>query len=368
MPKILLERFWRFFLVLALTICIYAILKFTLINFYPFVLAACFAYFLNPIVTYLTNRLKLPRALITSIVVLVLIMLSVGSMFFIIAELLEGAVYLAEKLPEHFYAAITIAERYLYASILPLYEKVLSFIHTLSPSQQETIRKQIEQFTNQVAVSGSTFLKHVLLQIPNALSIVPASITLFIVTCIATFLMTNDWPRLQHRVVNAIPDRIRHGGANILISFKQTMGNYLKGELKLVFFSALLVYTGLLVLRIDYALTITCFIAIIDLFPFIGTGILFIPWILYMFMTAEYAMVIGLSILYMSVIVQRQLLEPKIRSASVGLSPLAVLFILFFSLRFWGILGLFISPVLLILLGTLHTTGALKNVWRYIKG
>src|SRR5699024_3667875 len=162
--------------------------------------------------------------------------------------------------------------------------------------------------------------------------------------------------------------RIRYGGANILISFKQTMGNYLKGELKLVFFSALLVYTGLLVLRIDYALTITCFIAIIDLFPFIGTGILFIPWILYMFMTAEYAMVIGLSILYMSVIVQRQLLEPKIRSASVGLSPLAVLFILFFSLRFWGILGLFISPVLLILLGTLHTTGALKNVWRYLKG
>src|SRR5699024_11772802 len=79
-----------------------------------------------------------------------------------------------------------------------------------------------------------------------------------------------------------------------------------------------LVYTGLLVLRIDYALTITCFIAIIDLFPFIGTGILFIPWILYMFMTAEYAMVIGLSILYMYVIVQRQLLEPKIRAASVG--------------------------------------------------
>src|SRR5699024_2382497 len=140
----------------------------------------------------------------------------------------------------------------------------------------------------------------------------------------------------------------------------QTIAGYLKGEIKLIVISAAIVYAGLLVLQMDHALTITVLAAFIDLFPFIGTGMLFIPWILYMFMTADYRMTIGLCVLYIIVVIQRQLLEPKIRSTSVGLHPLTALFVLFVCLQVSGVFGLFISPIVLILIGTLYKTGVLK--------
>src|SRR5699024_11387046 len=65
--------------------------------------------------------------------------------------------------------------------------------------------------------------------------------------------------------------------------------------------------------------------SIVDFLPFIGTGIVFIPWIIYLFFTDHFTLTIFISMLYMIIIIQRQLSEPKIVSKSIGLPPLVTL-------------------------------------------
>src|SRR5690625_7405076 len=83
----------------------------------------------------------------------------------------------------------------------------------------------------------------------------------------------------------------------------------------------------------------------VDLLPFIGTGTVFIPWVGYLFLIGHYSLTIHLTLLYMFILVTRQILEPKILATSIGVTPLAALFTLFISIQIWGVLpGIIISP------------------------
>ena len=58
--------------------------------------------------------------------------------------------------------------------------------------------------------------------------------------------------------------------------------------------------------------------------------------------------------LYIIVVVQRQLIEPKVLSSSIGLDPLATLIALFIGFKLIGFLGLIAGPVALVIFNTLQ--------------
>src|SRR5690625_6811556 len=81
--------------------------------------------------------------------------------------------------------------------------------------------------------------------------------------------------------------------------------------------SSCIILLGLFILKIEHALTIALLIGFVDVLPLIGTGLVFIPWIGYLFITNDYFLTIGLSLIYMVVVISRQFIEPKILSAHI---------------------------------------------------
>ena len=59
---------------------------------------------------------------------------------------------------------------------------------------------------------------------------------------------------------------------------------------------------------------------------------------IYAFATDNVSFAVGLSVLYAVVLVQRQIMEPKILSSSIGLDPLATLIALFVGYQLIGFL------------------------------
>ncbi len=86
------------------------------------------------------------------------------------------------------------------------------------------------------------------------------------------------------------------------------------------------------------------FIGLVDLLPYLGAGSVFVPWIMYLAIAGQLPQSIGLGVLYIVVLIQRQLTEPKILSKSIGLDPLATLIALFAGFKLFGILGLVAGP------------------------
>ena len=137
--------------------------------------------------------------------------------------------------------------------------------------------------------------------------------------------------------------------------------------LTLVSMTTVIVLIGLLILRVPYAITIAIITGVVDLLPYLGTGAVFVPWVIYVFFTGDTAFAIGLLILYIVVIVQRQIMEPKVLSSNIGLDPLATLVALFVGFK---LLAFRINhrSVTLVLLNTLHKANVFHDLWKYIKG
>ncbi|MEC5421956.1 sporulation integral membrane protein YtvI [Virgibacillus sp. C22-A2] len=368
MYKQLSYQVLRMFIVILIIISCFFFIKYAFIYLYPIFFAIILSFFLNPFVSFLEMKLKFPRPLATIAVIATILVFIIGVLFFIVTEIVQGTEYLAEKVPVHFHTFTALVDVFINNQVLPLYHKLTSLFHTLDSSQQLAISENIRQLINQISTSGAALFQGFLLNIPNVLSVLPNSFTIFIFILLATFFITNDWISLKHSLNKFVPEVINQSIKHIIEQLKKALYGFVKAQLILISITAALLLTGLLILNIEHALTIALLAAAIDLLPYIGTGFIFLPWITYLFFTGHYSMTISLTVLYMVVVVTRQVLEPKILSSSIGINPLAALVTLFLSIQIWGLPGLLVAPILLIFLNALYRAGIFRRVLLFIRG
>ncbi|ASK62986.1 sporulation integral membrane protein YtvI [Virgibacillus phasianinus] len=363
-----IDRILRFLFVFFIFIASFFLIKYSLIYLYPFIIAFLCGFILQPSIHILEDFCRFPRFLATLFALAIFLLVSVFCIAIIVNELMHGTAYLANHLPAYFKDFISLCEAYFHSTILPLYNKLAAFFNSLDPSQQQAINSSLEKITNQITTSGSTLIKGFLLNVPEVISILPSSLTIFTVTLIATFLIAKDWNRLNRLAVQTIPYLNKAVVHDLSKHIKSSLTGFLRAQVVLMLITAASIYIGLSLLKVKYALTVAILAALLDLLPYIGTGVIFIPWICYLFITGDYAMTIQLASLYMAIVVARQIIEPKLLSASIGISPLATLLTMFVGLNLWGLLGLFISPFLLIVWNACYQTRVFRHILLFIKG
>ena len=368
MYKQRMYQVFRFCIIILSIMTMFFIIQYTFSYIYPFFLAMILALCLNPIVTFLEKTIKMPRGLAAFTALTFTATALMGIIFLLISELIQGTAYLAKNLPDHFRTFAMIVETFVNDHLIPLYHKLASFAHTLSPDQQTSIKESINHIIDQLVLFSTDVMQNLLLHIPGALTLLPGFFTVFLFTILAAFFMTKDWHRLVYTFKNVIPKNVLHTGSSVWNHLRKAFSGFIKAQLLLISITSLTIFVGLLLLQVDYALTIGLFAALADILPFIGTGIIFVPWIIYLFLTGSYSLTIGLSILYMIVVLQRQLLEPKIVSDKVGMNPLATLIALFIGLQIWGALGLLLGPFLVIIGNAFYQAGIFHKAGRFIKG
>ena len=74
----------------------------------------------------------------------------------------------------------------------------------------------------------------------------------------------------------------------------------------------------------------------------------------------DYALALGLLLVYLFVTVVRNILEPKIVGGQIGVHPVVTLAGMFVGAQLFGVLGLFGFPIGLSLLRHLNESGAIK--------
>lgn len=334
---------------------------------YPFILGILFALMMNPIVNFLEKKWRFPRTLAVFTTLISMISLFAGAITLLIAEIVAGTTYLSTVVPEQVLTLVTYGENLFASQILPFYNKMVGLFKDLDSGQQDTIMSSITTTGNKIAETASTFLQNFFLKLPALISWIPNAATAIIFSLLATFFISKDWDKFSVKSGNFIPLKVRTSGKNVYRDLKKALFGFVKAQLTLVSITLVIVLIGLLILKVNYAITIALITGLAEVLPYLGTGTVFIPWIIYQFIVGNYGMVIGLSILYGIVIVQRQLMEPKILSSSIGMDPLATLISLFVGFKLIGFLGLIVGPVVLVLITTLHRAHVFKEIWHYIR-
>lgn len=364
----LIHRSLRLLFVIAVTVLVFIGFFYLSKITYPFIIGFLIAFLMNPLVNFLQFKCRLPRSFAVVLSIIIILSVFAGLITLLIAEIVTGAAYLANVVPQHINTLIEYIENFFTAQIIPLYNQLASTFNSLGTNQQDTIISNIKNVGEQIGTSVGAFIQSFFQNIPIILSWFPNAATVIIFSLLATFFISKDWNRLIRKLSKLLPPRLSRSGKSVFVDLKRALLGFLKAQLTLVSITTVIILIGLIILRVDYAITIALVTGIVDIIPYLGTGLVFVPWIIYEMIAGQMPLAVGLTVLYIVVLVQRQIMEPKILSSSIGVDPLATLIALFVGFKLIGFLGLIIGPVTLVIISTLNKAGVFADLWSFIKG
>lgn len=338
--------------VVALLFAKFYLLK-TLMFLFPFITIILLSIALNKIVSILEKK-KIPRGIATFVSLLVALSLIIGFFTVIILQLINGSKYLLKLLNAHSGKIINyIGESYDKYILTPL-EISKKYFSNLSDVQKESVQ-------NTALEAGKTLLDNLvnLLQsfveyVPNLLGALPGIFAGLLFISLATFFLTKDYEKIKSSIRLKLTDKQLSNIRIVMNEIKKTAFGFVKAQATMVSMTFAIVLIGLLVLRVKYAFILSVIIGFVDLLPYVGTGLIFIPWAITLFTLGDSGLAIALIILYVIIVVQRNIVEPKILSSNIGLDPLSTLIAIYLGFKFFGVIGLIIGPVTLIIIKMIY--------------
>jgi sporulation integral membrane protein YtvI len=337
---------------------------------YPFFIGWLIAMIAEPAVQFLERRLRLPRWLGVTLSLLVLVGSFLTLLIFLTSQIVVELTNLAEYLP----STIDKVNQYIVQLLTQDNPEISLMIHHIqdymknNPEQKTEIINSIRDNVGVITNKGTQLITDIISGIGTFLRDLPYYATVLVFIILAAFFIGVDWPLIKKRFTHILPKRIQTTGGLVIRDLKRALLGFIRAQLTLISITTLVVWVGLMILGVDYALTLVIIIGIVDLLPYLGVGAVLVPWSLYLLLTGQVQLGVSIGILYLVLIVIRQLLEPKLVATNIGLNPLVTLIALFIGLKLFGFFGLILGPVVVVILMALYRANVFVDTWKYIKG
>ncbi len=128
------------------------------------------------------------------------------------------------------------------------------------------------------------------------------------------------------------------------------LGAYVKAQFKILGVIMLLCLVGLWLGRVRKFYVLAVLAGLLDVLPFIGTGIVLVPTACWQLINGNGWGAAGVLALYGVCVAAREILEPKWIGDGLGISPVLMLFAIFAGVKFFGIAGIIKGPVAAVLI------------------
>ena len=316
----------------------------------PFLLGLMFALLAEPGVRFLQKRLRFPRTAACAV--------AVGAgfiMIFALVWILGAAAYreltvLASGLPA-FFDKIS-------GSVTDLRDWALE----LTAKAPEGLSQGLRRWVSNLFTSGSVLLERAasgaLGMAGSIMGGIPGGALLVGTAVISSFMISAQMPSLKKRFKRRIPKQWLQKWGHTLLRVKEAVAGWLKAQVKLSAVTLLIIGAGLMILRIEHPLFWAVVTALVDAVPMLGTGVVLIPWCLWRFLQGDSIRALGLLGLYVTAMLTRSALEPKLVGRQLGLNPLLTLLALYAGYQIWGVGGMIFAPILAV---TVKQLTALKE-------
>ncbi len=329
------------YLIMYVFSSIYQITKPIFIGFIIYLLIEPFANFLH--------RSGLKKSTSTTISMLLFILVALGIAITLGIIFTAQINHLAINIPRYFSIFQVV--------ILKKIEYFQGQIAALPPDLLE----RVQEYSIQIANKGSQYLSSFFQMLFVFLTSVPTLIFNFIIGLVLAYFLSieiKDWKKLANEKTPKTFKKAYHFlKENVITGILQ----YVKAQAKLITFTFIIIFIGLVILRIQNAFAISLLSAFFDVLPVLGVSTVFVPWIIYLFIVGKTTTAIWLTVLLGIVILFRQIAEPKIMGESLGVSAFTMLAFMVISLSLFGVAGVILAPVLMILIKALYDHGYIKQ-------
>lgn len=338
----------------------YFFMKYAFGLFLPFLLALTIAAALQKPVNFICKKTPLKRGIVSVVFVLFSVTVILGLITALMVRLgmeLKGFFdYLMiqlQDIPSFIEKLEASVSEHL--SFLP--DKIENAITTFTG-------KKVDALLNNTGsgIDISAF-KTPLLGVWNTVKQLPSTLIAIVIAIVSCCFMTADFATVKRVILSLFRTETREKiirSKNLLVPSLSKMGKAY-GIIILITFSELVL--GLFLLKLigiyegGYIFIFALITAIIDIVPILGTGTVLIPWALYCLLDGKISLAIGIFIMYACITIIRQIIEPKLVSNQLGIPPFATIIAMYVGTQIFGVLGIFILPITLVMVKLLNEEG-----------
>ena len=325
-------------IVLVIALVAWFSAKFLLPVAMPFLLGLLLATAAEPLVSVLHRRCRFPRPVATAVGVTVTILLllmvttALGAVLFGQLQRLVGVV------PD---LGMTAARGL---------EELRRWLSALAQSAPEGIRVILGRGLENFFSDGTAILEQVTSKVlslaSSFLSRLPDNALGVGTWLVASFMFSAKLPRIRLWAKEKMPAAWQQRYLPLLRRMKKSVFGWLFAQLKLMGITFLVLWGGFSLLRINHSAIWALMISFVDVLPILGTGTILVPWSVVCFLQGDTVGGIGLAGIYLTAMLLRSMLEPKLVGKQLGLDPLLTLAVMYGGYRLWGLPGLLLSPLL----------------------
>ncbi|QNU66777.1 sporulation integral membrane protein YtvI [Ruminiclostridium herbifermentans] len=337
----------KLLLIMVIFAIIYVSITYLFPFFAPFIIAVIVSYINEPVIRIL-QKFKISRKIASVISLLFTMSILVTIITLGIIKLYDELIILRNNL--------TAYSNDISAQFDNLTNKITNFYNALPYEVTDAITKNLSSLSNKLTNIITAIIQYTI----NTASSIPRLTVFFIVTILATYFISSDKKKISIFFYKQLPSSWRKKLPHIKNDTFNALFGYFKAILILMGFTFLEVSVGLYILNVKYALVIALIVGLSEIIPIVGTGTVMVPWIIWNVFIGDMHLAFGLAIIYILGVLIRQIMEPKIIGSQIGLHPLVTLLSMYVGLEFFGVLGMFIGPMSLIVVKNLQDAGIMK--------
>ncbi|WP_019912391.1 AI-2E family transporter [Paenibacillus sp. HW567] len=308
---------------------------------------------IEPLARFL-NRRGMAKSFASAISVILFLIILLGALFGAGLLITMQALQFQDDLPKYTYV---VQQQFAEATSYLQHR-----IEALPPNLTDKLNGYFTDATNVLSKWMIAFFKY-MIGILGSFSSFMANFGIAIILAFFLSMEIKDWKKIAH---DKMPKTFKTAYAFLQGNVFKAIGSYIKAQLILISITFAIVLAGLFILQTGNEITMALVCAVVDVLPLLGVSAVLIPWIVYLFIIGNTPLAIGMIILLVVVLITRQLLEPKIMGNSIGVSSaFLMLSFVILSSSLFGVAGLILSPILLILVKELIQQGYLQQ-WIFL--
>lgn len=315
----------------------------------PFFLALIIASSIEPLIVFLQSKLHFNRTLASSLSLILAVAMITTLLGIILVYGVNQIFSLASQLPKNQQKIVTDISN------------LLTKLKELYPKLPPESLGYLESILSNVFASLQSMITKTLNAILTWAASVPSLLIVILITLLATYFISKDRLRIATTILQLLPQNWQKDFKIAAAKAIREIIGFIKGQIFLSLLTLLLsmIFLGFF-LKSPYWMVLAVILAVLDMIPVLGPGLILLPWgIIALFL--GYIKVTWVTlVLYVVIIVTRQGLQPKILGSYTGIHPLLMLFSIYAGLMIFGVWGLFLGPIILIVVRAF--TGFLKAI------
>ena len=326
-------------------ILFFLMIRFLLVYLFPVIIGIVVTIIVQKPACFISDKVKIKKGYCALVLVILSYALIIGLCSFLI---IKGGYYISGLFNESSGIINSVND-----AVKKLSLRINEIVDTLPSWVSGFLENTVSKIAAGLSGYISDFAK-------NTAKATPMFLTGSIVTIIASCYIARDFEGFKASLKSILSRRILDAYYVTKRLFKENVSKLIAGYLKILLITFFELLIGLFILKIKPAILLAAIIALLDLLPILGTGTVLIPWGIFEMVSKNYQLGFSLIILYLTITIIRNVIEPKIIGKQIGLHPLIALIAVFLGLRLFGFIGVFILPLTFMLIYRMYEAGVFE--------